>query len=39
MKIETLTMLSYESRVQVRSRVKTETASKISYESRNGMYA
>ena len=39
MKIETLSLLSYESRVEVRLRVKTETASRISYESRNSKYA
>ena len=39
MKIETVSILSYESRVRVCLRVKTETASRISYESRNCMYA
>ena len=39
MKIETVSILSYESRVHVCLRVKTETESRISYESRNCMYS
>ena len=39
MQIETVSMLSYEIRAQVRLRVKTEIASRISYESRNCKYA
>ena len=39
MKIETVSMLSYESRVQVSLRMKMETASRLSYENRNCKYS
>ena len=39
MEIETVSMLSYESRVQVCLRMKMETASMLSYENRNFKYA